>query len=120
MVLLDLFIAITVAGVEEYKVFKASYDKLASVLPVKSLSHILVSTGIITVDEEEEIMSITTSKEKASFVLRKIARSLEAGVTQSFCTLLTIMKGHGGDVAVLANRIMSNFTGLYNHSHQNV
>ena len=86
---------------------------MASILPVKSLSHHLVSTGIITVDEEEEIMNITTSKEKASFVLRKIARSLEAGVTQSFYTLLRIMKKHDGDVAILADRIMSNFSGDY-------
>ena len=113
----ELFTVVNVAGIEEYKVLKASYDKLASILPVKSLSHHLVSTGIITVDEEEEIMSITLSREKASFVVRKIARSLEAGVTQSFYTLLTIMKGHGGDVAILADQIMSNFSGLSNHSH---
>ena len=84
---------------------------MTSILPVKSLSQHLVSTGIITIDEEEEIMSIATSKDKALFVLRKIARSLEAGVTQSFYTLLTIMKRHGGDVAVLADQIISNFSG---------
>ena len=103
------------AGIKELKVFKASYAKLANVLPVKSLSHHLVSNEIITMEEEEEIASIPTSKEQASFVLRKIARSLEAGITYSYYTLLTIMKSHGGDVAVLASQLtvsnVSRFSG---------
>jgi len=104
---------VAVADIKEFEIIKASYDKLINVLPVKTLSHHLVSNEIITVDEEEEIASIPTSKEKASFVLRKIARSLEAGVTQSFYTLLAIMKKHGGDVAVLADQIISNlFSGI--------
>ena len=90
--------------------FKASYAKLANVLPVKSLSNQLVSEEIITFDEEEEIASIPTSKEKASFVLRKIARSLEAGITRSYYALLTIMKDHGGDVAVLASQLTASGT----------
>lgn len=85
--------------------FKASYCKLASVLPVKTVSHHLISTGIITVGEEEVIERISTSKERASYVLRKIAGLLEAGLTQSFYTLLELMKNHGGDVAVLAEQI---------------
>ena len=89
---------------------KASYAKLANVLPVKSLSNQLVSEEIITFDEEEEIASIPISKEKASFVLRKIARSLEAGITRSYYALLTIMKDHGGDVAVLASQLSASGT----------
>ena len=99
------------AVVKEFKVFKASYAKLANVLPVKSLSDQLVSEEIITFDEEEEIASIPTSKEKASFVLRKIARSLEAGITRSYYALLTIMQNHGGDVAVLASQLIASNTG---------
>ena len=90
--------------------FKASYAKLANVLPVKSLSNQLVSEEIITFDEEEEIESIPTSKEKASIVLRTIARSLEAGITRSYYALLTIMKDHGGDVAVLASQLIASGT----------
>ena len=100
--------------------FKASYAKLANVLPVQSLSHQLVSNEIITIDEEKEIASIPISKEKASFVLRKIARSLEVGITNSYYTLLTIMKSHGGDVAVLASQLtasnISNTPGLFYQS----
>ena len=100
--------------------FKASYAKLANVLPVKSLSHHLVSNEIITIDEEEEIASIPTSKEKASFVLRKIARSLEVGITNSYYTLLTLMQNHGGDVAVLASQLtasnISSTPGLFYQS----
>ena len=105
--------SVAVACVKVFEVFKASYSRLANVLPTKSLSHHLVTTGIISVDEEEEIESIPTSKEKASFVLRKIARSLEAGLTNSFNTLLAIMRRHGGDVAVLADQIISDFSGIY-------
>ena len=80
-------------------------------LPVKSLLNQLVCEEIITFDEEEEIASIPTSTKKASFVLRKIARSLEAGITCSYYALLTIMKNHGGDVAVLASQLIASNTG---------
>ena len=78
-----------------------------NILPVQSIAHNLISSRIITIDDEEEIKSIAKSKDKASFVLRKIARSLEVGLTQSFNKLLTIMEEHGGDAAILSTEIQS-------------
>ena len=93
------------AGVEELKVFKKSYHKLVKVLPFEALSDQLISSEIITVDEKEKIESFSTSTEKASFVLIKIGKSLEAEITQSYYALITIMKNYGGDAAVLADEL---------------
>ena len=89
----------------EYNVFKDYYEKLVCVLPTSNISPQLVSEGIITIDDKEEITSMTRSDDKASFVLRFIAKSLQAGITNSFNVLLGIMEKYGGDVSILANDI---------------
>ena len=78
-----------------------------NILPVQNVSHKLISQRIITVDDDEEIKGIARSKDKASFVLRKIVQSLEVGLIQSFHKLLTIMEEHGGDAAILATEIQN-------------
>ena len=72
------------------------YGKLQSILPVKSLSGHFVSEQIIQFDEEEIIQNTDGQTQAASIVLRKVGNSLQAGQTESFDKLLTIMKGHGG------------------------
>jgi len=83
------------------------FDKLVNILPVPEIVYKLISSRIITADDEEEIQSKPRSKEKASFVLKKITRSLEVGITQSFSKVLAIMEEHEGDVAMLATEIKS-------------
>lgn len=90
---------------KENDVFKAFYEKLTCILPTSNVSPQLVAEGIITIDDNEEITSMKRSQEKASFVLRLIAKSLQADVTRSFYALLGIMKKYGGDVALLADDI---------------
>jgi len=86
----------------EHRVFIEFYNKLVLVLPVASISHNLVTAQIIDFEDEEEISSKPTSKQKAVYVCHKIAGSLEAGYTDKFYQLLTIMEEYGGDVAKLA------------------
>jgi len=74
-------------------------------LPVVNIASKLISARIITIGDDEEIKSITRTQEKATFVLRKVAYSLNAGVTESFYKLLSIMDDHGGDAHVMATEI---------------
>ena len=93
--------------VKEIKVFTTFFDKLVNILPVQDIVYKLISSDIITTDDGEEIKSITRSKDKASFMLRKVAHSLEVGLTQSFYKLLMIMEERRGDAAILATEIKS-------------
>ena len=98
----------------EYEVFLNSYHKLTRLLPVENILHNLVTKRVIHLDDEEEIMSLTTTRKKAVYILHKIAAPLEAGYTDKFYQLLTIMEEYGGDVAKLADEIrtsLSHFTG---------
>ena len=90
---------------KENDVFKAFYEKLTCILPTSNILPQLVAERIISIDDEEEITSMKRSQEKASFVLRIIAKSLQASITHSFYVLLVIMEKYGGDVALLANDI---------------
>ena len=79
----------------EREVLTTFYDKLVCILPVESISSKLVSARIITTDDVEKINTYILSKKKASFILKIIDRSLEAGVTDSFYILLDLMEEHG-------------------------
>jgi len=108
------------ATCKELVVFTKFFDKVVNILPVQNVASQLISAKIITVDDDEEIKSIVRSKEKATFVLRKVAHSLEVGITQSFYTLLTIMEQHGSDAAVVATAIreeMKKFAGTPTHTY---
>ena len=72
------------------------YGKLQNILPVKNLSGHFISERVINFEEEQIIQQTVVQSQAASVVLRKIANSLQAGQTESFDKLLTIMKGHGG------------------------
>ena len=107
-------------GFTENEVFKKFYSQLVSLLPTTNISHQLVSAKVITTDDIEEITSISRSKEKASYVLRIVARSLEGGITSSFYTLLDIMENFGGDVSALASSIrtaLTEFSGSFCFMH---
>ena len=61
----------------------------------------LISANIIGFDDSEEIKSLPTEKDKASFVLNMVAKSLQAGIIDDFYSLLRIMKEYEGASAVL-------------------
>ena len=105
-----------IGNFKELEVFRSFYKMLANILPAKNISPDLISASIITIGDSEEIAAITKSKDRASFVLDKVARSLEVGITCSFYSLLTIMDVYGGDVTILATEIkdaLSKFPGTY-------
>ena len=79
----------------EYKLFESFYVRLAMVVSVSSLSHHLVSARILTTQEEEQLDKFDNSTGKATFVLKKIAADLEAGLTESFYSLLSLIESHG-------------------------
>ena len=61
--------------------------------------------------DAEEIDQITRPTEKITYVLKKIARSLQCGITNSFNALLQIMEKYGGDIAELASNIRNDLSG---------
>jgi len=89
----------------EYDVLLNSYFKLSRLLPVEKIIPKLVTKRVIDLDDEEEIMSLTTARKRAVYILHKIAAPLGAGYTEKFYQLLTIMEEYGGDVAKLADEI---------------
>ena len=85
---------------KEYKIFIQHYKKLTDLLPISSITPQLVSAEVITIAEEEQILS--GPRQKASVLLSKISKSLESGYVKSFYSLLTIMRESGGDISTLA------------------
>ena len=92
-------------GVIEHEIFKRFYLKLIKILPTSNILYKLVSARILSLDDSEEITSKTRSTEKASYILNRVAKSLEIGITFSFYTLLGVLEEEGGDVTLLVNEI---------------
>ena len=83
-------------SVEEYKrTFTAYYARLCDALcaPIARMLPDLVSSGVITVHETEEILSERTSIEKAQALLNKhIFRGISAGYPEVLENLLSVMR----------------------------
>ena len=80
-------------------------DELANILPVNNIMNKLIAEQIITRDDKEEIKGLPKSKDRASHVLDIVAKSLQAGITDDFYSLLGIMEQYEGAVAKVANKI---------------
>ena len=88
----------------EKEVFKSFYWKLVNILPVVNIYDHLVTEGILTTGDVQEIIHMPRSNLKASIVLQKIDSSLEAGITDSFYILLKVMETSlNNDVKVLVS-----------------
>ena len=75
------------------QVFQAYYSRMAEVLPVEEILPDLVSNGIITMEEMEEILTEKTSQKKSRSLLRgPIWRSISGGYRDSFIKMLCIMQ----------------------------
>ena len=74
------------------KIFKKFYATLCKILPIEELISEFVACGVITFDEEEEILSHSTSLKKARLLLSNVRKALDAGIPGSFYKLLEIMK----------------------------
>ena len=85
--------------------FHEYFDELANILPVNNVINKLISAKIITTDDSEEVKGLSKSQDKASFVLNVIAKSLKAGFTDDFYSLLRIMEEYDGTVAKEAGKI---------------
>ena len=85
--------------------FKKYYDKLSKILPITNILNKLISKEIITHSDREEINGISRLQDKTSKVLGIVYTALEAGYTDHFYSLLTIMEEYGGVVTKLANEI---------------
>ena len=95
----------SIGNSKEYEVFRESYDKLANILPATNVINKLISTKIITFEDSEKIKGLSISQEKASVVLNIVAKSLRAGSTDDFYSLLSIMEEYEGAVAKIAKEI---------------
>ena len=95
MCLLNTFIGHHIAK----EVFRQCYEQLVSILPIiiADILPKLISERIISIDDKEEIKNMPRPKDKASFILDNIGRSLEAGAKENFYVLLDIMEECGND-----------------------
>ena len=75
--------------------FQKYYNDMIKIIPITSLSGQLVSANIITPSEDEEVLSPSTPTDKAKIFLLKVSKSLEAGYTTSFYSLLDILEKFG-------------------------
>ena len=90
---------------KEFKVFREYSEELANILPVNNIMNKMISAQIITHDDSEEIKGLPKSKDRASHVLNIVVKSLKAGITDDFYSLLRIMEEYEGAVAKVANKI---------------
>ena len=78
--------------------FQQYYSKLVDCLPTKELSHYLVSQGVLTLMDNEDITSSTTSSAKAAeMLLSKVSHSLQKGDVVPLKKLLNVMQRYGND-----------------------
>jgi len=94
----------------ERKVFTRYYAKLCELLPVivEDLLPHLVTSNVISFEEEEEILSHSTSSSKARAILLPIRKALFEGIPRPFHEFLTIIKSSQSiKCAELARQICS-------------
>ena len=94
----------------ERKVFTRYYAKLCELLPatVEELLPHLVTSNIISFEEEEEILLHSTSLSKARAILLPIRKALFEGIPRPFHEFLSIMKSsRHPECAELARQICS-------------
>ena len=85
----------------ESHVLQQYYSKVVDYLPTKELSHYFVSQGILTLMDNEDITSSTTSSAKASeMLLSNISLSLQKGDAVPLKKLLNVMQRYGNDTIV--------------------
>jgi len=95
----------------ERKVFTRYYAKLCELLPatVEELLPHLVTSNVISFEEEEEILLHSTSSSKARAILLPIRKALFAGIPRPFHELLSIImkSSRHPECAELARQICS-------------
>ena len=82
------------------QIFYQHYNKLASVLPIKSLTSYFVKENVISHKEEKTIQRMVGQSQAVFIVLEKIHHSLETHSTESFDALMSIMEQHGDTSSV--------------------
>jgi len=87
-------------SIKEYEIFIRFYGKLASVLPIATLSPHFVGKNLLNMAEAQELDAISTNVKQAVYVLRKISASLQAGQTHAFDIFLTIIEEHGNAASI--------------------
>ena len=94
----------------EQEVFTRYYAKLCELLPatVEELLPHLVTSNVISFEEEEEILTHSTSSSKARAVLKPIRKALFEEIPRPFHQFLTVMQSsRHTECAELARQICS-------------
>ena len=95
---------------QEREVFTRYYAKLCELLPatVEELLPHLVTSNVISFEEEEEILTHSTSSSKARAVLKPIRKALFEEIPRPFHQFLTVMQSsRHTECAELARQICS-------------
>ena len=92
--------------IPEYYVFGSNYHDLITLLSNANLYGHFVSKDIITVEDHQNIFSISNARDKAVTLLKPISAALKTGYPSSFYDMLDIMKTHGNQsVRAFAEKI---------------
>lgn len=75
------------------QVFQTYYSRMVGILPVEEILPDLVSNGLVTMEEMEEILTEKTSLGKSRSLLRgPIWRAINGGYPDSFIKMLCVMR----------------------------
>ena len=108
-----------VAADTDKEVFRSNYDKFCNTMTdIENLLKYFVSTSIITIDDQSEILAPPKLTSKVTLLLRHISGPLEAGDTKPFRMMLDIMEKHGNfstkSLAISAKKcLMTKTEGTY-------
>ena len=95
----------------ECQVFIQYYSQIVNNMSAKSLCPHFVAKNIILSENQDEIVSATSSKKAAMLLLSSISCALETEIVESFYKFLDIVEQHGNvdsrDVALAIRRKLS-------------
>ena len=97
----SLYSLCTVGVNIEYEVFKEFSAKLIDVLSalMDEITQYLISADVLTFNQDEEVRSLTTSKERAKKLLFTLEGPIKAGHLKSLTELSRIMESYGNDAS---------------------
>ena len=79
----------------EYEVLIQHYSQIVDSFHAKPLSPYFVARNVISLEDQQEIFSLASSKKAASYLLSRVHPSLRAGINQTFYVFLDITDQYG-------------------------
>ena len=102
----------------EYKIFKDYYKTLVDTLPASDLAHYFVSEKIISLDDYDKIIRLTSTlwQEASKLLLDRVSSQLQNGNSTLFNKMLMIMSHHTVTIKALSQEMRDKISALNNTS----